>query len=103
MKNYDESSEIRRAISETVPLEELKRVAEQSNVPEIIRNNPHYRRLSSDLDLFERNTLRGRNIDDLAGNERKVLDNISDLRDAIKKMENPKDLERTAEVLTEFK
>ncbi len=103
VKNYDSSLEIRRAISESASIEELRRVAEQSNVPEKIRNNPHYKRLSSDLDLLERHTLRGRNIDDLADSERQVLDNISGLRDAIKKMEDPKDLERTAELLTEFK
>ncbi|MBQ5945535.1 hypothetical protein IJL65_04000 [bacterium] len=103
VKNYDSSSEIRHAISESASIDELKRVAEQSMIPEEIRKSPHYKRISSDLDLLERRTLRGRNIDDLPTNDRKILDNISGFRETLKKMNDPKDLERTAELLTEFK
>ena len=102
VKNYDSSSEIRRAISETASIDELKRVAELSKIPEKIRNNSHYQRLSSDLDLLEKQTLKGRIVDDLSNAEKKVLDNIANFRESLKNMD-PKNIERTSELLNIFK
>ena len=102
VKNYDQSQEIRRAISENVPFDELKRVAEQSEIPEIIRNNNHYKRLSSDLDLLEDQTKRGRDLSELSNAERKQLDRIDDFKKTLATM-NEKEIERTAELLWEFK
>ncbi|MBO7505640.1 hypothetical protein J6T66_06025 [bacterium] len=98
MENYDSSPEIRQAINDNASLDNLKKVAEQSTIPEAVRNNPHYQRVSSDLDELVNRTLRGRNIDQLSNAERFRLDDISEFRKSLQNM-NPKDIERTVDLL----
>ena len=100
VRNYDSSLEIRRAISETAPIDELKRVAEWSNLPEFIKGNARYKWKIDELDL-EVKKIRAMAWDNPSSAARKQLDNISEFKRGLSEME-PKEIERTLELLSEF-
>lgn len=102
VNNYDISKEIRRAVSENAPIEELRRVAQESNIPELMRNNSYYKKIAKELS-WERNRIIGRReFSELSNAERKQLDSITDFQKALATMDE-KQIETTAELLWEFK
>ena len=97
VKNYDFSPEIQDAINNSASIDKLKIIAKEAEHISLLRD-----KILSDLDLLEKQILRGGKLSELPRPYKKQLNNLSDFRKSLSKMD-PKEVERISELLTKFK